>query len=66
MPNAEGGGGRVEGCGGGRKRAADQYPHLKHLSVAHLKKIWTGFSKNLSEERLSLGYNPLEEPGSGW
>lgn len=32
MPNRDGEG--VESCGGGREWAADQYPHLKHLSVA--------------------------------
>lgn len=47
-----GSGGRLEGCGGGRDGATDQYPHLTHLSAAHLKNIWTGFLKTVPEERL--------------
>ncbi len=50
MPQGEGGG-RIEGWG----VAEEQYPHLKHLSLVHLKKIWTGFFQNLPEERLYLG-----------
>lgn len=42
----------MEGCGGGRKGATDQRSHLKHLSVAHLKKIWTGFSKPSGKKTL--------------
>lgn len=49
MPNRDEEG--VESCGGGRDGAVDQYPHLKHLSVAHKKKIWTSGRKTLLRVR---------------